>query len=120
MSLHQHEPAAEDMDVRIGELVHQRMWKLRMTGLRLAEEMGVDQSGLSKRLRGERTWTAANLRDVARALGTSVAYLMGEVDDVEWAPSGSNRRPRDYKVVTSDALVTPIDWIFERRELAAS
>ena len=81
------------MDAEIGRRVHMRMFDRRVTGVALAQLLGVDQSGLSKRLRGERGWSAENLRDAAAALETTIAYLVGEVGDPECTPWDLNPEP---------------------------
>jgi len=97
MSLQQSVPALRPaMDAEIGRRVHMRMFDRRITGVALARALNVDQSGLSKRLRGERVWSAENLRDAAATLETTIAYLTGEVGDPSWcAPRDLNPEPID-------------------------
>ena len=94
-----------DLDAFIGRRVHQLMWDLQLTQTAFGNLIGVDQSLVAKRLRGKVAWPASLVAKSARVLNTSIAYLYGESDDPTpphggnakegWAPSGSNRRPKD-------------------------
>lgn len=78
-------PAADTerpTDAAIGLRVHLIMWERRITQLELGEAIGMDQSSLGKRLRGDRGWTPDQVVAVARALGTTVAYLFGETSEL--------------------------------------
>ena len=81
---------AASLDTLVGRRVHMMMWERRITQTALGREVGIDQSSLSKRLRGERNWTLDDLRAVATALGTSMGYLLGENDE---GPGGGAPRP---------------------------
>jgi transcriptional regulator with XRE-family HTH domain len=59
------------------------MWDARLTQMELGERIGMDQSSLARRIRGERGWTPDQLVAVADALGVTVAYLFGESDQAE-------------------------------------
>ena len=69
---------AENVDAEIGLRVHTLMWERRITQAALGESIGLDQTGLGRRLRGERKWTPAELRAVAYELSVTVGYLFGE------------------------------------------
>ncbi|MBA2559950.1 MAG: hypothetical protein H0V07_08695 [Propionibacteriales bacterium] len=64
-------------DELIGERVHHEMWRRRVTQLRLADLLGITQSGVSKKLRGERPWFASELLTVADVLGVGLESLYG-------------------------------------------
>lgn len=68
----------ENVDAEIGLRVHTLMWERRMTQATLGDAIGLDQTGLGRRLRGERKWTPAELRSVSYELGVTVGYLFGE------------------------------------------
>ena len=68
----------ENVDAEIGLRVHSLMWEQRMTQTVLGDRIGLGQSGLGRRLRGERKWTPAELRAVSRELNVTVGYLFGE------------------------------------------
>jgi transcriptional regulator with XRE-family HTH domain len=70
-----------NVDAEIGRRIHTLMWDQRVTQTALGAELGVGQSGLGRRLRGERGWSAAELLIVSQVLQVSVAYLFGEDGD---------------------------------------
>jgi transcriptional regulator with XRE-family HTH domain len=63
-------------DVLIGERIHQIMWRQRMTQGQLAARLGLTQTGVSRKIRGERPWFARELLAVAEALNTQVSALL--------------------------------------------
>jgi transcriptional regulator with XRE-family HTH domain len=76
------EQTTRPMDAAIGLRVHLIMWDRRITQQELGDAIGMDQSSLGKRLRGDRGWTPDQVVSVARALGTTVAYLFGETSEL--------------------------------------
>ena len=99
-------PVENDLDAFIGRRVHQLMWDQQLTQTAFGQLIGIDQSLVAKRLRGKVAWPMSLVVRSARVLNTSVAYLVGETNDSTppiqsagseggWAPSGSNRRPKD-------------------------
>lgn len=95
MSISQPELSREDMDAAVGRRVHLLMWDRKITQAALGAQIGVDQSSLAKRLRGDRGWTVAHLVAVANALNTTVAYLVGEISDPLCTPRDLNPEPTD-------------------------
>ena len=77
-----------DMDARVGRLVHQMMWDRHLTQTAVANQLGITQPALSKKLRGDRGWSAQEIVTVAQVLATSSSYLLGETSDPR-PPSGS-------------------------------
>ncbi len=73
-------------DQIIDERVHREMWSRRMTQTRLGATLGMSQTAISKKLRGERPWYAGEVLAVATTLGVSVASLYG-VDDASVNPT---------------------------------
>lgn len=71
-----------DADAEVGRRVHMLMWDRQITQSALAPQLGIEQSALSKKLRGHRGWSVAELIVTASALGTTVGYLVGEVEEV--------------------------------------
>jgi len=76
------------------------MWRTRVTQTRLAEVLGLDQSTLSKKLRGKRPWSVDELVRVAHVLGRPASFFLGEPDLAATASSGlprvdSNHQPAD-------------------------
>ena len=70
--------AAESADAAVGRRVHMLMWDRQLTQTALAPRLGIEQSALSKKLRGQRGWSVDELLAVAAYLQTSVSYLVGE------------------------------------------
>lgn len=68
-------------DAEVGRRVHMIMWDRQLKQTELGPRIGMEQSTLSKKLRGLRPWSLEEVVTVARELHTSVAYLIGEVDD---------------------------------------
>lgn len=56
-------------DAYIGEQVHRRMWRLRLRQTELAPHLGMTQSALSRKLRGERAWSFDDVQTIAGLLG---------------------------------------------------
>lgn len=95
---------ASAADVQVGRRVHMMMWDRRMKQTDVARLIGVQQSGFSKKLRGDRGWSVSDLVTMARVLSTSVAYLVGETQnphpvepsgDALYAARESNPQPAD-------------------------
>lgn len=93
-------PREVDGDTFVGRRVMLLLWDRHMTQTQLARELGITQGALSLKLRGGRGWSVDNLRATAIALGTTVAYLVGEVESPVVPPEGfepsafcSQRRP---------------------------
>lgn len=82
------EVADRSLDEQIGANVHQLMWQKRITQTAMAPRMSLTQSVLGRKIRGQVTWTARDLANAARILGVSI-------DDLVWAPWGSNPQPAD-------------------------
>jgi transcriptional regulator with XRE-family HTH domain len=91
-------------DVLIGERIHQIMWRQRMTQGQLAARLGLTQTGVSRKIRGERPWFARELLQVAAALNTQVSALL----PIEFDPDppvvplprlDSNQQPFDHSCV---------------------
>jgi transcriptional regulator with XRE-family HTH domain len=83
-------------DVVIGARIHHVMWTRRMSQVELAELLGIAQPTLSKKLRGQRPWFAAELILATRALGITVGWLFGETDE----PAADNVRPKGFEPLT--------------------
>ncbi|MCL1871938.1 MAG: helix-turn-helix domain-containing protein [Promicromonosporaceae bacterium] len=81
-------PREVDGDTFVGRRVMLLLWDRHMTQTGLARQLGITQGALSLKLRGVRGWTVDNLRETAIALGTSVAYLVGEVESPVVPPEG--------------------------------
>jgi len=93
-----------NVDAEIGRRVFHKMWDMKITQTQMGARIGVGQSTLSKKLRGERPWYSAELRIAADTLGVSVGYLFGETEKAPdpkvgglWLPGlDSNQEPADF------------------------
>ena len=77
-------PLKEDVpspDVLVGTRVHMLMWERGTKQIALAPKLGITQTGLSKKLKGRVGWSVSDLIAVARELGTTVSYLVGESEN---------------------------------------
>lgn len=79
-------PAA-DLDSQIGRRVHSILWDSGLRQIDFAARIGMTQSAVAKRLRGELAWRSGHLVQAAAVLGTSVAYLIGETTDDSCVPN---------------------------------
>ncbi len=109
------EPAGIDGDALVGRRVHMLMWDQKVTQVQLGGRIGMDQSSLGKRLRGERGWTVDQLLTMARVFNTTVSYLVGETDEVR--PEGFEP-PTFCSVVEADVIVGP--WAALHDDLAVN
>lgn len=56
------------------------IWRAGTTQAAIADEIGIESTALGKKLRGKNGWALQELIDLAAALDTTVAYLVGEAD----------------------------------------
>jgi len=71
-------PAAK----RAGARIHMAMWERRIRQADLAARVGMSQSTLSKKLRGEVPMTVDELVTIAHALGIPACELLEEGEEV--------------------------------------
>lgn len=74
MTAGHHEPV--DPDAEIGARVHQAMFRARMSQTRMAPLVGVQQSVLSRKLRGVVAWSAVDVLRAAQALNVPIESLL--------------------------------------------
>lgn len=113
----------ESLDIITGRRIHQLLWDRRLKQTQLAELLGMQQSGVGKKLRGERAWSLDELHTIASAFGTTVAYLIGE-SDVSVPPEGfepsafcSQVRRLTGRVATRELMRLRTAMITNRRSL---
>lgn len=80
---------------RLRKLRRSRGWRQR----ELAAQSGLGASTIAQYETGEAEPTLKSLRRLAKALGTTVAYLAGETDDS--APPRRNMPDRDVRVIAA-------------------
>ena len=67
--------------------VNQLLFERRMTRKSLGEHFGVTQSVMSRKLRGEVTWTAEELAIMASLFGLSLDELTPTLHEEGWVPA---------------------------------
>lgn len=70
-----------DVDRRIGRVTRDLLFEKGMTQRALAARLGVDESTVSRLIRGQSHWTAAELYAVADVLGVEPPALLPPVTD---------------------------------------
>lgn len=81
--------AADAMNQKIGRRVRNLMFG-KMTQSELADRIGTDQSGMSRRIHGKTEFSPFELKVTAESLGVSVDALFADT------------HPSDYKAAVSD------------------
>lgn len=84
-------------DTVIGHNVHELLWRRRMTQAPLIQALGLSRSSLQKKLRGQQSWSAADIVAAAEVLGVEPGDLFRLPPQRMWAPWDSNPQPTDYK-----------------------
>lgn len=90
-----------------GEKIHLLMRRRGIAQAELAPHLGIDQSSMSKKLYGKRTWTLDELLTVARVLDVPITDLL---PDDEYAPVPAGRG-RMSGVVRLEGLEPPTFWL---------
>ena len=78
MEMHQSRPG---LSAVVAKRVRGLMAELELTQLDLVPLLGISNSGISKRVRGQMQFGLDELPQVATALGTSIEYLLGLTDE---------------------------------------
>lgn len=97
--------ASRQLDAEIGERVHVMMWREGITLKAMASRIGVDPTGLGKKLKGRSGFAAQEIADLAAILDVSVAHLFGETKKASTPKGGghtlpdldSNQEPAGFK-----------------------
>lgn len=108
------------MDAEVGRRVHMLMWDQGLTQTAFGARVGIDQSSVAKKLRGQRGWSIDELVITARALNTTVAYLVGEIDDPLCTPRDLNPEPTDSGMPGVLASIVHIDQARSMRQRVAA
>ena len=64
----------------IGQRIEERLMVVQMSQAALGRRVGLNQSTINGLIRGDQR-SSTKLHEIARALGTTSAYLSGETDD---------------------------------------
>jgi len=84
-----------NLDTQVGKAIHSHMWDRHITQTAMAPRLGMTQSGLSKKLRGDRPWTLEELYRAADALGCEVEELLPPLNRIrQYDPHGRCDLPR--------------------------
>lgn len=83
----------ENSDAMIGERIHALLWRSRLSQATFAKTLGVSQSTMSKKLRGERPWYTGELIATSQALDVTIAYLYGETKEAPTPKGGGHTLP---------------------------
>lgn len=70
------------VDEQVGERVHQAMWRQRLQQSEVAPAMGITQSTLSRKIRGQRAWSVEDLYSIAAVLKVDPATLLPDPNEV--------------------------------------
>jgi transcriptional regulator with XRE-family HTH domain len=79
------------VDAAIGERVHTLMWRGKVPQTELAAELGIDQSALSRRLRGRTAWKATELLYIAERLNVTLEDLVPGREEIAALPAKMRR-----------------------------
>lgn len=104
---------SEPVDVVVGRRIHTLMWEQRVKNKDLAELLGIEATGVGKKLRAEQRFSIEQLVAVAARLNTTVGYLVGEVSTPN--PVGPAGIEPTTSTVESQRFAPVID-IFAGRE----
>ena len=88
------------VDATVGERAYMLMWRKGISQTVMGKRIALDQSALSRKLRGTRPWYAREIAAMAAILDTSVSYLYGETD-LDSPPSAHDGGASNEKVYGS-------------------
>lgn len=91
---------AVDYNEVIGERIHRLIWRQRRSQTEVANALGIAQSALSRKLRGDRGWDVNELYALAEILGVGITDLI---------PNERKPRPGDYPGGASAAELPRLD-----------
>ncbi|QFG09709.1 hypothetical protein PBI_PIPP_38 [Gordonia phage Pipp] len=106
------QPATAETNAAIGELVHQHMWRRKITQTQIGARIGIGQSAVARKLRGERPFAVDELMAIAAFLDVPITDLLPtEPPPGPDAPDGgdecarrdSNPKPSVREVVAAEA-----------------
>ncbi len=84
------------VDVHVGKLIRHRRWKLGMTQLQLADQVGIKFQQIQKYETGANRVSASRLWDIALALDVPVSFFFeGMVDQAQAGAEQGERMPHD-------------------------
>jgi transcriptional regulator with XRE-family HTH domain len=90
-------PNVQDIDITVGHRTHELMWQQRVKNKDLAAALDIDSSAIGKKLKAEQKFSLEQLAIVAAVLHTTIAFLVGEVDDPQIPGGDSEGGPRQAR-----------------------
>lgn len=85
-----------NVNVLVGELVHQHMWRNKVTQTKLGAHLGVSQPAIAKKVRGERPFTIDELLSVAAYLNLPITDLLPNAENPHPAGPGGGDESTDF------------------------
>jgi transcriptional regulator with XRE-family HTH domain len=95
--------AKNAVNVRVGRNVRDIMFMRDVNQVRMALELGLTESQVSRRISGSVDWTPADIEKTAQVLDVRIERLFQELPELD-----SKVRTSDYMSASSTAIVTPI------------
>jgi len=86
-------PNVQDIDITVGHRTHELMWQQKVTNKELGAALGIDPTAIGKKLRANQKFSIEQLSIIAATFGTTIAYLVGEIDDPTDPRNGPGRGP---------------------------
>ena len=86
-ALRKRRTASRQADAELGERAHMLIWRAGRKQGEVAEQVGIEPTAFGKKLKGKNGWAIQEIIDLADALGTTVAYLVGEVEEEHPRPT---------------------------------
>ncbi len=88
----------------MGERIHNLLWRAKITQTAFAKSLGLSQTAMSRKLRGERAFTLDEILSISSQMGVTLDYLFGKSDDM--GPGSSlNLPPSDYMSAVSAEVI---------------
>lgn len=98
------EGPTDDLGREVGERIHAVMWRQKMSQTRLAPMLGLSQSVLSRKIRGDVPWWLAEVFTAAQVLGVDVSELVPPVP----GPDDDQPKPAAVPVGAHEGTRTPV------------
>lgn len=94
-----------NVNALVGELVHQYMWRNKVTQTAIANALGVGQPAIARKLRGERPFSVDELLAVAEFLNVAITeFLPNAGSPHQGGPDGGGNADNGLKVRSSNHL----------------
>lgn len=97
----------------VGRRVHHLMWDRKLTARAVAPHLGMDPTGLGRRIRGERGWDADDIFAAAHFFDVSADYLLGLPTKKAPTPEGEGQ----YAVVPPEGFEPPTSGTGNQRSI---